>query len=135
MTEVYIPLKDTAPTPVPTGVYNVEVEKVGDLRTVTGTGDPAEVVDVTWRVIDGEMEGRKIVDTYWLVERAFWRVSILTMQLMGVKRESLPEFHSTEELEAYMKEHFTGLKATIEIEVVTKNDQERNRVRKVFAAS
>ena len=136
MTNIRIPLKDTAPTPLPVGVYNVDVEKVSDLRTVEGADGKVEVIDVTWKVSEGEPEaGRKVVDTYWLLERAFWRISILTMQLLGVKREDLPEFSSTEELNEFMKENFLNTAATIEVDITEKNDQQRNRVKKVFARS
>jgi hypothetical protein len=119
----------------------MEIEKVSTLRTVHGEDGDVEVIDVTWKILapaenGGEKtEGRKVIDTYWLVERALWRVSILSMQLLGMKRKDLPAFESTEELEAFMLENLPGQKATVEIEVFEKKDVERNRVKKVFAAA
>jgi len=133
MVNVRIPLKETAPSPVPGGVYKVEVDKISDLRQVTTADGDVEVIDITWKISEGEQENRKIVDTYWLVERAFWRVSILCMQVLSMSRDDLPEFSSTEELESFMKENLPNARATLEVEVFEKNDQQRNRVRKVFA--
>ena len=139
--KVHIPLKDHAPSPVPAGVYSMEIEKVSTLRTVSGDEGDVEVIDITWKILapamvgDEKTEGRKVIDTYWLVERALWRVSILSMQLLGIKRKDLPAFESTEELEAFLLENMPGQKATVEIEVFEKKDVERNRVKKVFAAA
>ena len=132
--KIDIKLDETAPQPVDANVYNVEIEKVGDLRTVEGAEGADEVIDITWKILDeGNFTGRRVVDTYWLVERALWRVSILCMQALGIPRKELPQFTSTEELEAFMKENLQGARANIEVEVYTKNDQERNRVKKIHA--
>ena len=52
-------------TPIPAGDYTVEVEKVENRTAKSGN----EMLSLTFNVMEGEYEGRKIFDLYLLTEK------------------------------------------------------------------
>jgi len=55
--------------PIPAGDYVVEIEKVENRTAKSGN----EMLSLTFNVVEGEYEGRKIFDLYVLTEKALWK--------------------------------------------------------------
>lgn len=70
--------------PIPAGDYVVEVEKVENRTAKSGN----EMLSLTFNVMEGEYEGRKIFDLYVLTEKALWKLKDLLVAV-GVDTEGM----------------------------------------------
>lgn len=127
-------LKEAAPQVIPAGTYICECTEVREIRAVETSRGPSEVLDVKWKIIEGtspEAANRTFQDSFWLDEKSLWRVALLFQQVLGLKKEEIPELQSTEEIQEYMQNNLPGSRAAIVLEVVTHNETERNRVKRI----
>ena len=70
--------------PIPAGDYTVEIEKVENRTAKSGN----EMLSLTFNVMEGEYEGRKIFDLYVLTEKALWKLKDLLVAV-GVDTEGM----------------------------------------------
>lgn len=133
MVQMLIDLKDHAPTPVPAGIYPANIEEVKPIRTVTTDKGENEVIDIVWKITEGEFAERKVFDSYFLTEAAMFRVAIICRTLLKLERTDLPAFESTESLQEFLANALVGQNAVIEVETKMRNNQERNRIKRVTA--
>lgn len=70
--------------PIPAGDYVVEIEKVENRTAKSGN----EMLSLTFNVMEGEYEGRKIFDLYVLTEKALWKLKDLLVAV-GVDTEGM----------------------------------------------
>lgn len=68
--------------PVPDGVYQAEV--VHAEEGMSKTGNPK--IDLRWKIVGGEFDGRQIFDTMSFHPDALWRTK-LTLQGMGFSKD------------------------------------------------
>lgn len=59
--------------PVPAGDYLLEIEKVENKVSKAGN----DMLNITFNIVEGEYEGRKIFDLYVLTEKALWKLKDL----------------------------------------------------------
>ncbi len=71
-------------TPIPADDYVVEIEKVENRTAKSGN----EMLSLTFNVMEGEYEGRKIFDLYVLTEKALWKLKDLLVAV-GVDTEGM----------------------------------------------
>lgn len=70
--------------PIPADDYVVEIEKVENRTAKSGN----EMLSLTFNVMEGEYEGRKIFDLYVLTEKALWKLKDLLVAV-GVDTEGM----------------------------------------------
>ena len=70
--------------PIPTGDYVVEIEKVENRTAKSGNA----MLNITFNVMEGEHEGRKVFDFYVLTEKALWKLKDLLVAV-GVDTEGM----------------------------------------------
>lgn len=63
--------------PFPEGEYLAEI--VSAKEGVSGTGNPK--IDIRWKVLGGEFEGRQVFDTLAFAESALWRTKLVLQRL------------------------------------------------------
>ena len=90
--------------PIPAGDYVVEIEKVENRTAKSGN----EMLSLTFNVVEGEYEGRKIFDLYVLTEKALWKLKDLLVAV-GVDTEGMVDL----DVDDLVGEVFT---ATVEIQ-------------------
>jgi len=68
--------------PVPSGTYTAEVVFAQEGRSKTGHAK----IDLRFKIIGGEYDGRQILDTMSFHPQALWRTK-MTLQAMGFKKD------------------------------------------------
>ena len=52
-------------------------------------------------------------------------------QVLGLSKDELPDLQTTEEIHDYLSTNLVGQRAAINLSVVSKDGQERNRVKRI----
>lgn len=103
--------------PVPAGDYLVEIEKFEETTSTSGN----QMIKATFKIVEGEYEGRKIFDNYVLNQNSLWKLKSLFVAL-GEDVSGMAEFSPDD---------FVGKKflATVSIEESAGYDP-TNRIKK-----
>lgn len=102
--------------PVPEGTYVARIEKAEEKTSKAGN----PMIQVTYEIIDGDQSGRKVFESYPLMENVLWKLQQLLTSL-GIDAMS--------DLELDLNSDLLGKVVSLDVTITQYNGKESNSIK------